>query len=368
MTDRAPPTTGAVTVPTELPAGGSARLAFIAEAPGESEEAASPPRPLVGPSGKLYSALLNIAELDRRAVLTGNVFTVRIPRNDISRSDWLVSTSNASPAELRLPPIRKGRYLRAELHPHLDRLAAELRAASPNVVVAMGDLALWALCGMTGITEYRGFITPATALHNRVKVLPTFHPAYTFHSPEAFHTIAADFQKAKAESAFPETRWPKRSLIVEPTVEDVESACAELSRCALLAVDIETFPRSRAITHISFASGAELGVCIPFVDLDAPGRSYWRTAAEEKRVMRAVRRLLESDVPKVMQNGLYDARWILEIWGIGVRNYVHDTRLMHHALMPELPKSLSYMASVYTRQFAWKKMRPRDQTEGRRDD
>jgi hypothetical protein len=43
--------------------------------------------------------------------------------------------------------------------------------------------------------------------------------------------------------------------------------------------------------------------------------------------------------------------------GFRVVNCAEDTMLMHHALFPELPKSLGFMGSIYTNEAAWKLIR-----------
>jgi hypothetical protein len=44
-----------------------------------------------------------------------------------------------------------------------------------------------------------------------------------------------------------------------------------------------------------------------------------------------------------------------------------DTMLLHHAMYPELPKSLGFLGSIYTNESAWKLMR-QDSEELKRDE
>ena len=64
--------------------------------------------------------------------------------------------------------------------------------------------------------------------------------------------------------------------------------------------------------------------------------------------------VLDSPVPKVFQNGLYDIHRLWRGYGLAVRNAEHDTMLLHHALQPESPKGLDYLGSIYTNEAAWK--------------
>ena len=66
--------------------------------------------------------------------------------------------------------------------------------------------------------------------------------------------------------------------------------------------------------------------------------------------------LLESVIPKVFQNGLFDMQYLARM-GLQVRNALHDTMLLHHVLYPELQKGLGFLGSIYSNEPAWKLMR-----------
>lgn len=61
-----------------------------------------------------------------------------------------------------------------------------------------------------------------------------------------------------------------------------------------------------------------------------------------------------TDVPKVLQNSLYDNFVLGYGYGIPVLNVVEDTMLKMWEKYPELPKSLTVGASIYTREPHWK--------------
>ena len=69
-----------------------------------------------------------------------------------------------------------------------------------------------------------------------------------------------------------------------------------------------------------------------------------------------VKEILENELPKLGQNVIYDIQYSLE-YGIFPNNVIEDTMLLHHALYPELPKGLAFLASVHTNSPAWKHMR-----------
>jgi hypothetical protein len=96
-----------------------------------------------------------------------------------------------------LPPIRvKQRVLRlrpAYRH-HIEKLWKELVDLHPNVVVALGNFACWALLGRTGITAVRGTTQWCEKLD--LKCIATFHPA-ALRDEKLRPTIVADLRKAK---------------------------------------------------------------------------------------------------------------------------------------------------------------------------
>lgn len=340
-------------VPPESPSG-PVRIAFVGEAPGEDEIARG--RPLVGPSGRIFNALLRTAGLRREDYWIGNVFDQKLPGNDIA--SWLVTKAEAEAAgmDTSFPLYGRAGLLRPEYRWHLSRLASELAAVNPVLVVPLGATALWAFTGETDIGNFRGQPQMGTLAGRRYKLLPTFHPAHVMRQWKFFPVVVGDLIKAAREAEFPELRLPQKTLCIAPTLAEVrefEQLC--LNAEGPVSVDIET--GWGQITSIGFAPDASTAICIPFVDLSRPTKSFWASPAEELEVWRAVRRMLESPVPKLGQNFAgYDAYWLVERYGLKVMNLRHDTRLMHHALYPELPKDLAFMGASYGSQGSWKHM------------
>lgn len=341
-----------------------ARIMLVGEAPGDEEVERGVP--FVGPSGRLLDALLRVAGVDRSTVAVTNVFDVQLPGNDVEA--WCgQAAERATWPGYAVPPLDRSQNICPEHVRHLERLFEEINHASPNVIVALGGTALWALTGAMSseITRRRGAVTSAMFGERRIKVIPTFHPAFVLQKYKMFHVVASDLLKAVRESAFPEVRTTRSALWVEPTLDDIRTFKQRyLDNAERISIDIETIPKWRQITCIGFAPGPAAALCIPFVDGRRPGRSYWPDVETEVAVWRIVREICESPVPKLGQNFTYDFQWL---WthGIAVRNYCEDTRLMHHALYPELPKDLGFMGATYANRGAWKTMRAKTE---KRDD
>lgn len=330
-------------VPSEFPkrkpeSGGV--IAFVGEAPSDREvERGSP---FVGPAGGVFNAALRAANIDREACYVGNVFSTMLRGNDMGRHREFLGAAW---------PEFQAR--------NLARLRDELARVDPTVIVPMGDTALWHLAGMQGITAHRGAPTLGRGIAEGRKLLPTLHPAAIIYTWKHFAVLIADVIRAAREAEIgPEIVYPKRSLLIQPTIEEVEETlrvytqkCAESG--GLLTADIET--GWGFIRGIAFAPNAEEAIYVPFVSLANTSRSYWRDEKQEVRAWAAVKAALESPVPKLGQNfANYDAVWLLRKAGIRVMNLREDTRLLHAALYPELPKSLAFMSQTYGSQGVWK--------------
>lgn len=340
-------------VPPQWPNAIPCKIAFVGEAP--SDEELREGVPFVGPAGKLYDKILRTAGLDRAEVLTTNVFDVKLPGNDVM--NWLDSKEPKLEGD-RLPyPRLHKRHLKAEHYHHLDRLAAEIAKAKPNIIIPLGGTALWAFTGGDAIQAVRGAIDTASLTAPGMKILPTLHPAALLRQWQFFHTIVRDVMKGMRESEFPEVRLLDREIWMEPTLRDLEDFRERfLDGAERIAIDIETYPKLRAIRCIGFAADKERALVVPFVDLRRPNRSYWPTAKQEMEAWDFVREICESPAEKILQNGPYDIQWLHELMGISVKNYVHDPRLLHHALFPELPKGLGFLGSCYADVGPWKTM------------
>lgn len=356
---------------------GRCKIALLAEAPGEQEDILGVP--VVGEAGQelyrmclqagivhqpqsRYTSPLQQAELwEESGLMITNVFSRRPPNNDLS--SWCVKREEVQPLiKEGLYPhtaINTGEYLHPSFLWELDRLREELKVGNPNIVIAMGNKALWAMCNVIGITAARGRIATATGHIWGGKVLPTFHPADVLRTWSHRPWTVLDLIKAERQSNYPEIRLPRRRLLIRPTIGEIRRWFNKVTPKSLLSFDTETKPKRRIITCISFSIKADEAIIVPFVSQSTPGYSYWSSAKDELTVWEIIRKALEGPCHKIAQNGLYDMQWLWEQAGIKVHNCTEDTMVLHHALEPEVKKDLGSLGSVYTEEAAWKLMRPR---------
>lgn len=285
-----------------------------------------------------------------------NVFNIHPARNDLSNL--------CADKSLSLPGFGKlgEGWIHAQYHPELNRLAADLLHHNPNLIVCLGNVALWALTGKIGISKLRGTTLLSTHTVSGFKLLPTYHPAAILRQWEQRPTVIADLMKAAAEAEYPEIRRPEREIWIEPSLADIERFFSTYCRREnLLSVDIET--SGTRITCIGFAPSASIGIVIPFDDERSTSGSYWQNPSDELAAWRLIRDVLEdSRRRKLFHNGLYDITFLYRSMKIKVQGAEEDTMLLHHALQPESLKGLGYLGSVYLNERAWKNMRTKETT------
>lgn len=326
-----------------------ARIAICGEAWGKSEAIAQ--QPFVGASGQELTRMLSEASIDRRDCLITNVFPFQPLGNDLET----ICTKKAEVGpDYPMPPLKQGKYIRREFLGELERLRQELYQCGPNLVIALGNPAIWALMGATGISTRRGVVAPSSLVPG-LKVLPTYHPAAVLRSWDLRVIAVADFMKARREAEFSEIRRPEREVLISPTLDEIAQWCDRPH--TVLGVDTET--RKGTIRSVQFARSPSEALVIPFW---VGWGSYWQTVDDELIAWSWVKRMLESDVPKIFQNGLYDLGYLVRM-GIRPRGDIHDTMLRHHALYPEMQKGLGFLGSLYSNEQSWKIMHRHNETK-----
>jgi len=330
-----------------------AKIAIVGEFP--DEDAALVGLPFSGTADWCLGKLLEDAGIHRAEVYITTFLKVRPEGGDLL--SLCVGKKDAG-GIYSLPPIKSpGKYLRPDIGaPSLEALRAELREVSPNIIIALGGAACWALTEDCGIRGLRGTILPSILLPG-VKVLPTYPPSSILPAWGLRPITVLDLRKARRESAFSEIRPPKGTLWINPDIGELwEFWTKHLQHSSLISVDIET--ERRQITCIGFAGDAEAALVVPFWNKGAPEWSFWRSPEAEALAWAFVRYVMASPIPKLFQNGYgYDINFLLQAHGISTAAAEEDTMLLHHSLQPELEKGLGFLASCYLSFPAWKSMR-----------
>lgn len=336
------------------------KLVFVGEAWGEHEEAEG--RPFVGPAGWVLNKMLKQVGINRADCFITNVFNLRPqPRNDIK--NLCGTKAEGIPG---MPALTKGKYALAKYAPELVRLNEEIIRENPNLIVALGATAAWALCGTTGIRNIRGGTTLGGP-GRRYKVLPTYHPAAIMRDWAGLRPVTlSDLSKAVREQEYPDVRRPQRFIHIEPTIDDLYQFERDyIDPSPILSPDIET--QDVQITCIGFAPSNDRCLVVPFYNPAAKDGNYWPDLATELLAWEWVRKQLAKRKRIIFQNGLYDMHILWRQYGIPCPHAEEDTMLQHHALQPEMEKGLGFMGSIYTDEPPWKFMRKKHETLKKED-
>lgn len=302
-------------------------VVLCGESPGEDE--ARLLRPFVGQAGQQLDRMLGRASLLRQRVWTMNLIGCRPPRNDLD-SDF-------------------GREALECCKPGLEAELEYLTEHGARVFVPLGSKPLSFFGVPGGVSRHRGYVYKKD---ERV-VLPTYHPSYLMRgSFEEIPTSIADLRKAR-RIAFDGLEEVRPNFVLEPKLADLRRFAERvIKKKALLGVDIETtslIPERGEIIVVGLAESGKSAFSVPL--LRKGGRKYWQPA-EEKIARRLLADVLAS-CPCVVQNALFDPAFLAH-HGMPIARLEHDTILLHHALNPELPHRLSYIASIYASIPYWK--------------
>lgn len=306
--------------------------------------------PFGGGVGKLFKSLMHTAGINPKDHTFTNVIMSRVPGDRIS--------SIYGPKSEGIPNVRmltRSKYVRAEYQHEVKRLWDLINQERPNLVLACGDLARWALTSETSIEQSRGRIVSGHAGIPGIKVLPIYSGQQLVMDNKVRPLILADLHKAKRQMEFPEIVRPQRYIHIEPTLEDMEDFFnTYIEPSHKLDIDIET--KGALITCVGFAPSEERALVVPFYDERKPDAHYWPTSNEEIKAWQFVRRCCRAGKAVGGQNYQYDMQYLYQVVGIKNPNFTDDTMLMQHSLQPEMRKGLGFLASIYTDELPWKFM------------
>lgn len=320
---------------------------IIGEALGEEEERKG--EPFAGPSGSILFGLLKQAGIPKTDCYFTNVFNFR-PRGNRLDS-VLTGKADAIPG---YRPISSGKYVHKQYQPEIDRLFSEIERVRPNIIIALGNYALWAVCKKSGIKRYRG--APLLSHDGRWKVIPTWSPASVLKQWEIRVIMLADISKAQREMTFSELRRPQRFIYMEPSLQDISDFYHQfLKSQPFISCDIET--RDQTITEVGYGTAdGKHCLVIPFWDRTRKDGNYWRSHEDEREAWKWVRHI-NANHPMIGQNFSYDLQYFWRTAGIPTPKFLGCTMLLHHSMQPELEKGLGFLGSIYTNEPSWKFMR-----------
>jgi DNA polymerase-1 len=236
---------------------------------------------------------------------------------------------------------------------YLQILKEELLRCKANIIVAVGGVALHALCQRTGITKWRGSIIESTLIPGR-KVIPIIHPSTVIPPKNQFlnkRLIIFDLMRALEQSQFPELRLTPREVLIEPSYFDciryLEFCIEKGLDGTIIDFDIEVYKEE--ISCISFAFTDKTSMSIPFIKADRDGTIIdYFTPDQEMEIWKKIASILENpDITKRGQNLTFDSTILLAKMGIKVHN-IRDVMVNQKIILPDYPVRLDFSTSIHT--------------------
>lgn len=296
-------------------------------------------------TGELYKQFMMKSGIDPRKVYFTNVFKTR-------------PTSGAEAFFL------KGGMPEPDYINDLAELREEIEAVSPTVIVASGNLALWALGPRgtarwsgklqnderqtwVGIDDWRGSIVQGSNTAGGRKVIGTYSAESVQRKYSLGVILCWDFARIRHQSTFPEVLVPHQNIHIDPQGHERVEWRDKLLSGGILTFDIEAFGKD--LLCVGMTTARHEACVVPI-----------KRASD----LQYVREILCSGVPLCAQNAMFDAS-VLEYWhGMEIMRYIkYDTMLAMHSAFIELPKDLGMLCSIYTEQpcywtnIDWKKIK-----------
>lgn len=330
------------------------RIMIVGEAPNDSDIHACVP--FSGGAGQELNKLLHEAGLERSECYTTYVVKTRPPEGRIS-SLIAVKKKEIMAAHVLL----QGQYVLPKVTQGYQELLVEIEMVQPNIIIALGNVALGVLTGHWNVMKWRGSMLTSHVLVAGlpVKVIPSLHPSTLFKQFDLRAAVLNDFRRVKRHMT---TRVyenkPVWDFLIRPDFDLVIKTVVALTNDAehftdpvWLDLDIET--RYGHMDCIGFSWSRRDAICIPLISRGHP-EGHWNLDEETAIVFALYKLFTHPNVKIRWQNGLYDAQYIFRHWHF-IPNHGQDTMISQHSLFAALPKGLAFIASLYADWYVyWK--------------
>jgi uracil-DNA glycosylase family 4 len=308
---------------------------FLGDAPGDVEDQTGIPFSNPHGAGRTFDLIMSQVGINRRDVRIRNLALKRPPANNMGHYFYDSKCTIPKP----------------ELVEWIEGLRMELEENRPNVVVAMGAYALWALTGVKRISDTRGYVTESTLVPG-LKVIPTYHPQAINYEWKLFSIAAFDIRKALHHSKDAKVPADKTRYIApanyEMFMDYLESIRREKKR---FSFDIESHVGTSYPYLLGVADSKDYGMSF-YCMKNKQSTMSARQEAQLWQKMGAVGKECEC----IMHNAAYDKAVLWHYYGVMFENIYLDTLLAAHVIWPEYPRDLGFLGSLVLDVPAWKNL------------
>jgi len=215
-------------------------------------------------------------------------------------------------------------------------LFEEVQRLKPKIIIPMGNTALQAILGETGIHSWRNRIIRSDTYN--CDVLPTLHPAAILRNPDQEDLMHKDFQKLReylANKVEPESRERVEfgTVTVVQAKPQMNSIFKKILKRGIMFFDTETngsdvyLADELELTSISICCNNREAYVFPLTEYSENLKEYF--------IFHIMKPLLESEKVKICaQNLNFDAKVMKVKYGIETVNWWFDTMIAHYLIKP----------------------------------
>lgn len=329
-----------------------ARIMIVGESFCEEDERAG--EPFASRGAAELNKMLHEAGIMRSECYMTNVVNARPFNNDMA--SWIaLKKKDITPKHI----LYEGKWVLPPILHGIERLSKEISLVQPNIIIALGNTALWVLSGAEGIKKWRGSQLTTTRLVPGVKLIPTYHPVAVSRQWELRAQTVNDLKRVRKEvDTNTYTNAPNWNFTLRPSYDAVKRILGDLLVRAQGAtepfwIDFDYETRAGHIACAGLSWSLSEALCIPFMCVENR-EGYWNVEEETDIVYSLYKLLTHPMVFVRWQNGLYDAQYAYRHWHF-VPNGKQDTMISQHTMFAGLPKSLAFIASMYCDHYVyWK--------------
>lgn len=312
------------------------RIAVIGDCPDDASIGEC--RPFVGTSGTILRSLLTGAGISPMGVLFAYVSRTKKKYGSATKM------KDASVFPWNDPDVIDS----------IEQLKKDIVTFKPNIILLCGDVPLY-VAGKRGesVNNWHGSLFKCEAYGSpflQYKCIPTYDVTVALQMYEWMPLLRFDLSRCAQESETPELNLPERKYELHLSAYQICDRLRNLPSNVPISLDIEGYVSW--VSCLAIATSAYHAFIIPFGTF---------SPAEDAMIIEQLRvTMARDDLPKILQNCVYDYFVLAFKFQIHLANIIVDTMVSGWEIYPELPKGLGTQTAIWTREPYYKFQRKID--------